>query len=510
MDETITSNKRIVKNTLVLYFRMFIVLIVGLYTARVVLNSLGVTDFGIYNVVGSLVAMFAYMNSALSLATTRFLSFEMPNGVERMKTVFNTSVKIQFIFSIILLVIAETLGLWLLNNKLVIPNDRMEAAKWVYQFSVISTIISIIGVSYNSAITSHERMSVYAVVSIIEVILKLVFALFIASSPIDNLVFYGLGILIVTILSFLIRYIYCLKEFDEVKYERAFSKPLFKKMFAFVGWNFFGATAGMGVGQGLNFVINMFFGPAVNAARGIAFQVEGAIVHFVTNINTAINPQIIKRYSIGDKISMFNLVFFASKLSFILLLVISLPFLIDAQYILKLWLKEVPDYTVLFTRLMLIYMLTLSVTYSVNMSAQASGKIKQFQIAEGVILLLNIPAAIIMFKLGMDAYVSFVAMIVFSIIAFIVKLLILKQTMGFPVKSYFFEVITRLVALSAICIVIYFSSVKWIISSFGEFVLKTIIYLVPVCFVCLLVGFNRTERLRIYQTVKQYINKVSL
>ncbi len=505
MNELITSNKRIVKNTLILYVRMFFVLIVGLYTSRVVLNSLGVIDFGIYTVVGSIVGMFAYMNSALSLATTRFLSFEMPHGVERMRTVFNTSVKIQFVFSLIIILIAETLGLWLVNYKLVIPLDRIVAANWVYQFSILSTVISIIGVSYNSAITTHERMTVFAYISIFEVILKLVLALLIASSPTDKLIFYSSGILVVTLLSFFFKYIYCFKQFEEVEYERTFSKPLFKKMFAFVGWNFFGATAGMSVGQGLAFVINLFFGPAVNAARGIAFQVENAIVQFVTNINIAVNPQIVKRYSIGDKDSMFRLVFFASKLSFILLIVISLPIIIDAPYILELWLKEVPNHTVLFTRLILIYMLTLSVTYSVNMSAHASGNIKWFQIVEGSILLLNIPIAIILFKLGMDAYVSFIVMIVLSIISFIVKLLILKRTILFPLVNYIKDVVARLVVLSLICLTIYIFSLRFESLTISFLVLKTMTYMVPVCVTCLFIGFKAEERKKIIASAKRIL-----
>lgn len=503
-DEVITSNKRIVKNTLVLYLRMFLVLIVSLYTSRVVLNSLGVTDFGIYNVVGSIVAIFAYMNSALSLATIRFLSYEMPYGVERMRTVFNTSVKIQFVFAFVIVLLAETIGLWLVNNKLVIPSERLTAANWVYQFSVISTVISIVGVTFNSTITSHEKMSVYALISINESILKLIIALLIASAPIDRLVFYGSGILIVTAVSFFIMFIYCRKKFEEIEFKRTFNKQLFKKMFAFVGWNFFGATAGMSVGQGLNFIINIFFGPAVNAARGIAFQIEGAVVQFVTNINTAINPQIVKRYSLGDTQSMFNLVFFASKLSFLLLLFISLPIIIDTPYILKLWLNEVPEQTILFTRLILLYMLTISVTYSVNMSAQASGNIKWFQIAEGSILLLNIPAAIIMYNMGMEAFVSFVAMIVLSITAFVVKLAILYRTIGFPVKSYVSEVVLKLFFISMVCIVVYIVSLRFESTSLAIFFVKSLFYLAPFGLLCLFVGFKVEERVKLLHSFRRF------
>lgn len=502
-----SSNKRIAKNTLVLYIRMFFVLIVGLYTSRVVLNSLGVSDFGVYNVIGSIVLLFGYLNSALSLATTRFFSYEMPHGVERTKIVFNTSLKIQIVFSILIIIIAETIGLWLVNNKLVIPDDRIAAANWVYQFSIISMVISIIGVSYNSAITSHERMNIYAFISIIEVILKLLIALLITSTPMDNLIFYGLGILLVTGISFIIRCIYCLKNFEEVRFENSFNKSLFQQMFAFVGWNFFGATAGMSVGQGLNFIINIFFGPTVNAARGIAFQVEGAVVQFVTNINTAVNPQIVKRYSVGDMQSMFSLVFFASKLSFILLLCCSLPIIIDAPYILQLWLGTVPEYAVLFTRLMLVYMLTISLTYSINMSAQASGNIKWFQIAEGSIVLCNIPAAIILYKIGLPAYVSFLAMIVFSVMAFTVKIMILKKTIIFPVRNYFNAVLVRIILITTVCGPLYVVAAQHVPSNIFLFCIKTLVYIIPVGLLCFFGGFTQSERDRIITTVNTFIKQ---
>lgn len=494
MEETITSNSRIAKNTIVLYLRMIVVLLIGLYSSRVILNSLGVVDYGIYNVVGTVVVLFSYLDSALSLATIRFYSYELPYGVERVIIVYNTSIVIQFLFALLIFVIAETLGLWLVNNKLVIPPDRLSAANWVYQFSLLTTFISIISVPFNSAITSHERMTVYAVISTLEAILKLFVALAIVYSPFDYLVFYGLGLFLISVVLFIIKYIYCKKEFNEIRLERRFSKPLFKKMFAFVGWNFFGATAGVSVGQGLNFIINIFFGPAINAARGIAFQVQGAINQFITNINTAVNPQIVKRYSVGEVESMFRLVFFSSKISFLLLTFVSLPIIIDAPYILELWLKDVPDQTVLFTRLVLIYMLTLSLTYSVNMSAQASGNIKKVQLAEGSIIIMNIPIVYVLFKFGQPAYVSFISMIVLSIISFISKLVILSSTINFPVKKYFTSVLSRILFISAICTAVYCIMNRFDVHSFGLFLLKTILYSAPVFVIIWFLGFQKNER----------------
>ena len=507
MAETLINNRQIAKNTIVLYIRMIVVLFIGLYSSRVILNSLGVVDYGIYNVVGSMVVLFSYMDSALSQSATRFYSYDLPNGIERVKVVFNTSLIIQLAFALFILLLAETLGLWLVNNKLVIPSDRICAANWVFQFSVVSTVVTILSAPFNASITSHERMSVYAALSIIEAVLKLTVALLISKSPIDRLVFYGFGLLVISFVVFVMKTAYCRCRFEEIKIERKFSKPLFKKMVSFVGWNFFGATAGMSVGQGLNFIINIFFGPAINAARGIAFQVQGAINQFVTNINTAVNPQIVKRYSVGEIESMFRLVFFASKVSFLLLLFISMPIIVDAPYILEIWLKEVPDQAVLFTRLMLIYMLTIAVVYSVNMSAQASGRIKGVQIAEGTIILMNIPVVLILFYMGMPAYISFLSMIFFSIIAFVARLIILSKIINFPVKKYVKEVIARLISISFICVLIYILVVDFVVSDLGLFLIKTVTYMMPLFLTMWLVGLDKKERILVKNLVMKQLAK---
>lgn len=501
------NNKQIARNTVVLYIRMIIVLLIGLYSSRVILNALGVVDYGIYNAVGGLVVMFSYIDSALSQATTRFYSYELPHSVERVNSIFNTSIVIQIVFAIIIIVIAETLGLWLVNNKMIIPIERLGAANWVYQFSIVTTIITILSVPFNAAITSHEKMSLYAVLSMSDAILKLIVAVMIAKSPIDELVFYGLGLMIISLFIFVTKIYFCLSNFKEVRFNNNFSQQLLKKMFSFVGWNFFGATAGISVSQGLNFIINIFFGPAINAARGIAFQVQGAINQFVTNINVAVNPQIIKRYSVGEIESMFRLVFFSSKISFLLLSIVSIPIIIDTTYVLELWLKVVPEHAVLFTRLMLIYMLTVAVTYSVNISAQASGNIKMVQIAEGIIILMNIPCVLLLFYLGLPAYTSFLSMILFSILALIAKLSILHKTIGFPVKKFLTQVISRLLFVSIFCVIIFSIASRINIESFEYFVIKTICYLIPLSLIVWFVGLVQNERHFIVNFIRGYLNK---
>lgn len=481
---------------------MFLMLTINLYTSRVILDALGVVDYGIYNVVGSIVVLFSYMNSALSLATTRFFSFEMHNGLERLRMTYNNSLFVQTIFAVMVFIVAETIGLWLVNNKLVIPEDRLFAANYVFQFSVFTTLLSIITVTYMSSITAHERMGTFAFVTIIESLLKLLIAIGIYYSTIDKLVFYGAGIMAITVLMFLIKIVYCCQKFEEIRFDRSFDKTEIKKMLSFVGWNFFGATAGMSVGQGLNFIINIFFGPVVNAARGIAFQVEGAVNNFVTSINTAVNPQIVKRYSINDLDGMFKLVFFSSKISFLLLLLISMPIIIDTDYVLNLWLKEVPEHTVLFTRLILIYLLSLSLTYAINMSAQATGKIKIFQMTEGGIVLLNIPISFFLYYLGSEAFVSFVVMIILSFTAFIAKIFVLSNIIDFPVYSYIKNVILKVLYISTICIVIYFVTQTYSIRGFSQFCVKTIMYYLPLLYFIWALCFNKNEK----KIMVSYIN----
>lgn len=500
-------NQHIAKNTLLLYVRMIVVLLVGLYSSRVILDSLGVIDYGIYNVVGGLVVLFSYLDSALSLAITRFYSYELPHGLKKVNVVFNTSVIIQIAFALIIVILLETFGLWLINHKMVLPENRLHVANLVYQCSIATTVISILSVPFNASITSHEKMSAYAIFSMIECFLKLFVALMMSYSPIDKLFYYGFGLFGISILIFILKYIYCKRQFEEIKFQKKFSNHLFRKMFSFVGWNFLGATAGISVSQGLNFIINLFFGPTINAARGIAFQIQGAINQLVTNINMAVNPQIIKRYSIGETDSMFRLVFFSSKVSFLLLCFVSLPILIDTSYVFGIWLKQIPENAILFTRLMLLYMLTVSLTYSVNMSAQASGNIKTIQIAESIVILLNIPCVVVLFHMGLPAYTSFLSMIFFSILALSVKLIVLRTTICFPSIRYFKDVILRISLVSIFCVLVYiFFSTIYVRTFFG-FIIKSLSYLIPLSLFIWFVGFMQNERQIILRLVQKYLNK---
>ena len=335
MSNTTENNKRIAKNTLLLYFRMLFLMAVSLYTSRVVLNALGVEDFGIYNVVGGVVAMFSVLSGSLSTAISRFITYELGKGnKENLNKIFSSAVTIQFGLAGIIILLAETIGIWFLNIKMNIPEVRMEAANWVFQFSILTFAINLISVPYNASIIAHEKMSAFAYISILEAVGKLTIAYLITISPIDKLIFYAILMCAVALVVRLTYGNYCKRHFSECTYHFSWDKLLLKQMFGFAGWNFIGASSAILRDQGGNVVINLFCGPTVNAARGIAFQVNNAVNQFVTNFMTALNPQITKSYASGDKEYMMTLIFQGARLSFYMLFLLSLPILVNTHYIL--------------------------------------------------------------------------------------------------------------------------------------------------------------------------------
>ena len=355
MINSATNNKRIAKNTLMLYIRMLFIMVVSLYTSRVVLQALGVEDFGVFNVVGGIVTMFTFINSAMVSSTQRYLNFELATGNEsKLKSVFNTSVQIHAIIAITIIVLGETIGLWFLLEKLVIPEGRMTAAIWVYQCSILSCAVNIMSAPYNADIIAHEKMSAFAYISVLEVSLKLLIVYLLWLSPYDKLIVYAILTLMIQIIIRSIYSGYCHKHFTESKLVWQFNKPLFKEMSGFAGWSFVGNLASILFNQGLNMMLNIFFGPVINAARGIAVQVQSTVTQFVTGFQTAINPQITKNYAEGNLEQMHSLMFRSARFSFLLLYFISLPVLLETKFLLTIWLKEVPENTIIFTQFILI------------------------------------------------------------------------------------------------------------------------------------------------------------
>lgn len=432
------NKKRIAKNTLLLYIRMLVIMCIQLYTSRLVLKLLGVDDFGIYNVVGGIVAMFAFLNASLSSSTQRYITFYLGKGDDtETQTVFSNCLFIHALIAIIIVLLSETVGLWFLYNKMVIPVDRMDAAFWVFQMSILTTVILVFCYPYNAAIIAHEKMSAFAVISIMESILKLTCVLVLLFSKYDNLIIYSV-LMVVAQLIVLITYItYCRRKFVVTKIVLKLDRRLFKSMSSFIGWNLWGGLSNVFYTQGLNILLNMFFGPAVNAARAIAVQVQGAVQQFTLNLQTAINPQITKSYAQGDLQTMHDLVFRSTRYTFFLLLTIALPLILESGFILRLWLTIVPDWTVIFLRIMICIVAVDSVAAPLMISSAATGNVKLYQTVIGGTMLLIVPFSYVFLKLGYNPTVVFIVHLVFCVITFVLRLFIVRPMINLSLSHYF-------------------------------------------------------------------------
>lgn len=449
------KNKRIAKNTAMLYIRMLFILGVSLYTSRIVLNTLGVEDYGIFNVVGGVISMFSFLSGAMSRSVQRFISFELGKGnYDQLKKVFAMSMNALGIIALIILVLSETVGLWFLNNKLIIPSDRMVAANWVYQFSIFSFLVLILSVPYNALIIAHEKMNVYAYVSIVEVILKLLIVFMLQWFGYDKLKLYAVLIFTVSLLVRIIYGLYSKRNFEESKYFFYWDKKLFKTLLSFTGWNLWGNAAVVMYSQGINILLNIFFGPAINASRGIAYQINSAVSGFVGNFLTAMNPQIVKSYAEGDIKYMHNLLRQGAKYSFFLLYFLSLPILLETEIVLKIWLKTVPDYTVIFSRLVLINLLIASLSEPLVTAAQASGKIKIYQITVGGLLLLILPVSYVFLKNGFPPQSTLYITIFFTILVLFARLSIVRNLISLSIRRFLIDVIFPVSVITVLALII--------------------------------------------------------
>lgn len=448
-NQTLDNNKRIAKNTLLLYLRMIVTMAISLYTSRVILQALGINDYGIYNVVGGVVTMFSMLSGSLSAAISRYITFELGKGdEEKLKIVFSTSVNIQIILSILTIILAETVGLWFLNSKMVIPMDRMVAANWVYQLSLLTFVVNLVSIPYNAVIVAHERMKAFAYISILEAIGKLGISFLIIVMPFDRLITYAVFLAAIAIVIRIVYGMYCNRNFAECSYRFSTDRIMLKEMFGFAGWNFIGATSGVLKDQGGNVLLNIFFGPAVNAARGIAQQVHNSLLAFANNFIMALNPQITKSYAAGDKKYFMTLLFQGSRFSYYLFFIVSLPILVNTDYILHLWLGKVPEYAVVFLRLTLILEMSDIISTPLITAMLATGDIKKYQIVVGGIQLLNIPVAYIFFKLGFSPESLIVVSIVVSQMCLFFRLYMLQPMIGLPFWGFLKNVYINVIAVS--------------------------------------------------------------
>lgn len=453
MPDNTANSSRIAKNTIILYLRMIVLVIVGLFTSRIILDSLGVEDYGIYNVVGGFVMMFNILRAGLTSATQRFITFDLGqrNYAELNKT-FSTTVIIFLMISAFIVFLSESIGVWFIDNKLTIPTERLYAAHWVFQLSLATLVIGIISYPYNSLLIAHEKMNAFAFIAIYEVCAKLGVAYLLYITKFDRLIVYALLICLVQLSTRIIYGVYCKKHFPESKIKWYFDWAKIKKIYSFTGWAMFGGLASLGFTQGLNMLLGMFFSPMVNAARGVAVTVQSFVGNFVTNFQTAINPQLIKAYAAGEYNYMYKLLYSSAKMSYFLLFILTLPIFLEADEILNLWLVEVPEYAVIFFRLSIITTMIDAISNSIMTSVESTGNIRNYQIIVGGILLMIVPISYIVLKLGGDPTSVFIVHIIVSVIAFCVRLIMGSKVVGFLKKEYLKKVlipIAKVTLLSA-------------------------------------------------------------
>lgn len=499
-----TNSKKVAKNTLMLYFRQILIMLVSLYTVRVVLNVLGTQDYGIYNVVAGVVTMFSFLSGSMATASQRYFSFYLgKDDYKGLKNVYNITFLIYIILVLIVLVFAETLGLWFINNKLVIPVERMRASNFLYQTVILSFIMSMINAPYMACIIAHEKMNIYAYVSIIEALLKLGTVFVLKFLMCDKLILYGLLLLLVSIVITSIYRFCCIRKFEECKFNFYWNKGLFKEITSYSVWNLFGASVSVIKNQIINILLNIFFGPVTNAARGVAAQVNSAVYSFGNNFSTALRPQIIKTYANNERKECISLVYRGCKLTFFLMFIIILPLSIEADFVLKVWLKNPPMDAVLFTRLVLIDCLIESMNYQIMTLAQATGKIKLYQAVVGGILMLNLPISYFVLKIGMPAYSVLMVNIFLTIIAAFVRLLIIKKIVDFSIIDYTKKVIIPCFIVVIVSLVIPFLlniKIKNEIIKFFTVCFASVVFSAIAIF---FIGFNKEERNSIILFIKR-------
>lgn len=436
---SLDNKKRLIKNTSFLYFRMLFLMAIGLYSSRIVLRELGVSDFGIYNVVGGVVAFFGMISGALSAAVSRYLNVEMgkSNSLAKLREIFSSAIVIHFVLAVCIVIVAEVVGPWFIENKMVIPNDRIFASKIVFHVSLATFFVNLVSIPYNACVIAHEKMNVFAYVSVLEGTLKLISVCSLAYVTKDKLIVYGILMFSIAVIIRLIYQFFCTRNYQESRFSLCCRKSIICEMFGFVGWNTIGSISVVLSDQGVNILLNVFCSPIVNAARGIAVQVSSSINQLVLNFMTALNPQIMKKYGEEDYGAYKSLVWNGARFSAFLLLILSIPFLLETRYILRIWLGQVPDYSVNFVRLSLLLCVSESFANTLVTAIMATGKIKWVQILVGGARLLNFPLSFILLKyVGAPEYVYVIA-IAISQVNIITRIVLLKRHIPVSVVDFY-------------------------------------------------------------------------
>lgn len=502
MPDNTTNNKRIAKNTSLLFIRTLVIMFISLYTSRVILKALGVDDYGIYQVVGGVVTMFSVISSSLSTAISRFITFEIGRGdKEQLRKIFSTSVVIQSSLAVIIFVICEIIGIWFIETKMQIPPDRLIAANWVLHCSLVTFCINLLSVPYNACIIAHERMSAFAYIGIYEGVMKLALCYLIFISPIDKLVFYAIAMLLLALSTRIIYTVYCRKNFEESRSKASFGKAIFKEMLGFSGWSFFNNTAFILNNQGINMLMNIFFGVVVNAARGIAVQVETAVLQFVNNFTTAINPQITKCYAAGDYQNMYKLVCRGAKFSFFAMLLLSLPIILEAKQILSIWLVDVPEYAVIFAQLSLVMGMCDCIGNSGYTACMATGKLKKYSIIITSIGILEFPLAWTFFAIGATPQYAYYTYIAIKITVLIARMFLLQNMIGLKVNTYINSVFKPIVITASTAIIAPIILHFYMEESIMRLIIIVVTSIVSSALAVLYLGMNKNERTSIIKGI---------
>lgn len=505
-ENTADSKKRLVRNTTMLYIRMMVTMFVGLYTSRANLAALGVDDYGINNVVGGFVVMFSMVANVMTSSYGRFITFTLGKGdKERLHKVFCQATTIQLILSIVVLILIETVGYWFLMHKMVIPESRYGAAIWVFHISALSFCIGMTQAPYGAVLNAHEHMNVYAVISMFEAFGKLAVALAIPYVNVDKLIFLAVCLFSISIATRIFYWFYCRHHFEECRFKLIFDKALFKEMFGYSFWNFLGSMVGNFTDHGGNVVLNLFFGPAVNAARAVAMQVKMAVGSFSSSFIMAIVPQITKSYASGDNQYLQTLIFKGARFSYYLMLLISLPVLLNTQYLIRLWLGQVPDETVLFLRIMLINTLLYGLTNTIGTARGASGNIRNYTLANNIIKVLALPVAYLFYCYGAIPQTINLVNTVVSIISIYFSVYLVRDIVS--VWGFTHKVLLNVGLVSVAAV-----SLPWLINSmmmetFERFIIITIISILWTTFTILYVGCDKQERQYLWDFALKYVRK---
>lgn len=498
-----SDHKKIAKNALFLYFRMFLTVVVGLYTSRLVLEALGVIDYGIYGLVGGIVTLFSFLNSAMTSSTQRYLSFDLGKGdEEQLKKTFNATLNIHFFVAFLVFILAETIGLWFVNYQLNIPLDRIYAANWVYQFSIFTLLISIIQVPYNALLAAREYFDVFAIVSMLQTVLKLAIVGLLFYFNSDSLITYAVLTFLVSLLVQFFYYIYCKKYFPETIYEFYFNKVYYKELLSYTGWNMFGNLGYLSQQQVSNVFLNIFFGPVVNAAYSLSSMVQGLILSFVSNFQMALNPQIVKNYAKGEHSSYLRLIYVGTKFSFFGLLVILVPIFFNLEFLLRLWLHDIPEYTLVFTKLSFLYVLIESISNMLDFGVQATSKIKIFKLVLGILLFLSVPVIWYLFSEYKDPSLVYVTFIGFALLTYFIRILFLEKIVNFKIFDFFTKVLFKQILVSLLLFIYFYYIPPKNISTVHELVTTSFYYSFIVLMVIFFFGLSKIERNLILSYVK--------